>query len=92
MRDKKGRGLSGAKGLTMSVRELLVAMPDAGRNQVYGMVSAGVFPVIRVGRKIHLLRVPTMRILRGQLAAGAQPARSIARRARRGRRTGRGAA
>jgi hypothetical protein len=75
MRDKGFRGRASQKGMTMPVRELLDEIPDAGRNQVYEMVRAGVFPIIRVGRKIHLLREPTMRILRGEIAPGVSPAK-----------------
>jgi hypothetical protein len=75
MREKGIRGMAGPKGMTMPVRELLDEIPHAGRNQVYEMVRAGVFPIIRVGRKIHLLREPTMRILRGEIPPGERPGR-----------------
>lgn len=59
------------KGAFMSVEELWRDhMPDKGRNQVYALATSGLFPFLRRGRSIDLLRVPTLEILRGQRPPG----------------------
>jgi hypothetical protein len=65
----------------MSVEELWCNhMPEKPRNQLYQLVASGVFPFVRSGRIIDLLRKPTLQILRGERPPGApqlnHPARS----------------
>jgi hypothetical protein len=59
------------KGAFMSVEELWRDhMPEKGRNQVYALATSGIFPFIRRGRCIDLLRKPTLAILRGDREPG----------------------
>jgi hypothetical protein len=45
-------------------------MPTKGRNQVYELAKSGIFPFIRNGKRIDLLRGPTLAILRGERPPG----------------------
>ena len=58
----------------MSVEELWCNhMPEKPRNQLYQLVASGIFPFVRSGRRIDLLRKPTLEILRGERPPGGQP-------------------
>jgi hypothetical protein len=65
------------EGALMSVEELWrVHMPTKGRNQVYELAKSGIFPFIRNGKRIDLLRGPTLAILRGERPPG-QPGKAL---------------
>lgn len=75
------------RGAFMSVDELRRDhMPDKGLLQVYALATSGVFPFIRTGRRIDLLRAPTLAILAGERPPGDlqlnRPARGVKKRRR----------
>ena len=58
--------------------EELAGRYPGGRVQLYQALRDGVVPSIRVGRRFHILRAPTERILRGEIPPGGQASREQA--------------
>jgi hypothetical protein len=59
------------KGALMSVLEFWCNyVPEKPRNQVYPFATSGIFPFVRNGRRIELIREPTIEILAGTRPPG----------------------
>ncbi len=70
-RPKGKRRRRAGVGSLMSVAEFHTKhVPDKGRNQAYALATSGLFPFIRNGRSIDLLRKPTEAILAGRMPPG----------------------
>lgn len=57
----------------MPFKELLKRLP-IGRARLYNDLKAGVYPTIKSGSRVLILRAPTERILRGDQPPGGPPA------------------
>lgn len=58
-------------GAFMSVEELWrEQMPDQSRQQAYALATSGILPFLRTGKRILLIRKPTLEILRGERPPG----------------------
>jgi hypothetical protein len=70
-RPKGKRTRTHGVGALMSVAEFHAKyVPDKGRNQAYSLAKSGLFPFIRNGRNIDLLREPTEAIMAGRMPPG----------------------